>query len=88
MREKDCKKNIQAEYDTLKNHRDCISDMVVELDGKLSGLQERLDGCEDRPVTRRAYLAAAEHCQKRLEAMKAALALADAELLHYLEILQ
>ena len=79
---------VRAEYETLKQHQECISGMIAELDVKLAGYREKLDACDGRPVTERAYLSATEHCQKRLDALKALFALADRELLHYLEILK
>ena len=79
---------IRRSYDELKIHRTCLEEMIAELDFKIKELLARAKEFEnDKPVTVRNCLLAAERYRKRLNALKASLALADAELLRLLEIL-
>ena len=76
---------LREEYENLKQHRACLDEMVAETDGKYRSLVQRTKECDSKQA--KTLVPAAEHCLKRLNALKAALALADKELLHYLQLL-
>ena len=81
------KNKIQEEYNLLKKYCTCLEEMVEENVFKAKEFRDKAVENEDKPVTVRNCLTAAERCENRAEALRNVLALADNELLHYMEIL-
>lgn len=79
---------IKAEYETLKQHRKILEEMITEADSKVDEFIRHANENEGKPFTVRNCLAAAKRWQKRLDALKASLVLADNELSHYLQLLK
>ena len=82
------KENVASEYNSLKQHRDCMEEMIVELDFRVQGLRAKAVENKEKPNLVHNYLAAAKYAQKRLDALKAIMPLVDAELLHYLQVMK
>lgn len=79
--------NLEEEYKSLNEHRKCLEDMVVEISSRVENLLQKAKEYEEKPKTAQSYLVSAEKEQKRLDALKVSLTLADNELLHIMQLM-
>lgn len=71
-------------YDELKECRIQLEELVAEMDFKVKNFNDRAKQIKDKPELAKNCKAAAQYYERRLSALKAALILADAELLSYI----